>query len=460
MYTLSLAAALLFLGAAVALPRSSDGVYRSSFSPYRRTIHSRDQADVLAELLATKPTQASPTYADDLHLRLSNIWGSNTSGASTDFYSGIKSQISSDIGVPYSLTADVDVLVGPYESIGSTDNINPRSPSYSIYPSAENSTDPDFTISEAQLRAAIQIPSSFTYGQRPPVILVPGTGGYGGENFQSNIIKALSGSTVGDAVWLNIPGAQLDDAQRNSEYVAYAVNYISGISGDKNVSLISWSQGGLDIQWAFTFWPSIRSKVSDFVPVSPDFHGTTLAKVLCLSAGAGTTDLDPCPPSVIQQEYNSVFVSTLRAAGGADAYVPTTTLYSGFFDEIVEPQQGVIASAFIGDARGVGATNVEAQTICFGRVAAGFYGHAGMLYHPLTIALVIDALSHEGPGDLGRLDLNEVCSNYVAPELTVADAVDTAAQIVTAAIRLLAYQPRLTEEPTLMPYAMAVSERL
>jgi hypothetical protein len=373
-----------------------------------------------------------------------------------DFYSGIKSQINSDIGVPDILTDDVDVLVGPYRPIGYTNNINTRSPSSPIYPSVENSTDPDFTVPEAQLRPAIQIPAYFTYGQRPPVILVPGTGGYGGENFESNILKVLPGAPFGDAVWLNIPGAQLDDAQRNSEYVAYAVNYISGISGDKNVSLISWSQGGLDIQWAFTFWPSIRSKVLDFIAVSPDFHGTTLAKALCLSAGAGTTDLNPCPPSVIQQEYNSEFVSTLRAAGGADAYVPTTTLYSGFYDEIVEPQQGVIASAFIGDARGVGVTNVEAQRTCFGRVAAGFYGHAGMLYHPLTIALVIDALSHDGPGDLGRLDLDEVCSNYVAPGLTVGNAVDTAAQIVTAAIRLLAYQPRLTDEPKLMPYAMDV----
>lgn len=70
-----------------------------------------------------------------------------------------------------------------------------------------------------------------------------------------------------------------------------------------------------------------------------------------------------------------------------------------------------------------------------------------------------DALSHEGPGSLARLDLNEVCSTYVAPGLTVENAVDTAAQIVTAAIRLLAYQPRLTEEPELMPYAMAASEK-
>lgn len=328
MYLSSLASALMLLGAADALPRSSNAGYHGSRSPYRRTIQSRDQASVLAELLGTKPTRASPTSADDLRSRLSSIWGGNTNSTTVDFYSGIKTQINANIGVPDIITDVVDVLVGPYRPIGYTNNINPRSPSSPIYPSAMNSTDPDFTLSEAKLRAAIQIPSSFTYGQRPPVILVPGTGGYGGENFDSNILKVLSGATFGDAVWLNVPGALLDEAQRNAEYVAYAVNYISGISGHKNVSLISWSQGGLDIQWAFTFWPSIRFKVSDFVAVSPDFHGTTLAKALCLSAGAGTTDVDPCPASVIQQEYNSKFVSALRAAGGGDAYVPTTTLYS------------------------------------------------------------------------------------------------------------------------------------
>jgi hypothetical protein len=175
--------------------------------------------------------------------------------------------------------------------------------------------------------------------------------------------------------------------------------------------------------------------------------------VLCLSAGEGTPDFLPCDPSVIQQEYDSKFVTVLRARGGADAYVPTTTFYSAFLDEIVEPQQGVLASAYLQDGRGVGVLNVEAQSVCAGQLAGSFYGHAGMLFNPLTAALIEDALTHPGPASLARINLEEVCANYIAPGLSVADAIATSAEIIIAGIRLLAYLPKLIVEPPLMEYA-------
>jgi len=66
---------------------------------------------------------------------------------------------------------------------------------------------------------------------------------------------------------------------------------------------------------------------------------------------------------VSKQEYNSTFVATLRNAGGSSAYVPTTSIYS-IFDEIVQPQEGTGASAYILDKRNVGMTNVELQNAC------------------------------------------------------------------------------------------------
>ncbi|KAH0433351.1 lipase b precursor [Colletotrichum camelliae] len=413
----------------------------------------------LSGILGTNPTTGlNVLNANDLQTKLGAIWGSK-SGGSPDFYGNIQNGglLGGGSGLlglgSADLTSIVNKLVGPLTPLDSTNNLNPLNPAKPIYPK-KDAADAPYSLTEQQLRQAIYIPKSFTYGQKPPVLFVPGTGTYANEAFGGNLLKLLTNVPYADPVLLNVPGALLGDAQVNSEYVAYATNYIAGITG-KNASIVSWSQGGLDTQWAFTFWPSTRGVVSNFLPVSPDFHGTVLANVLCLSPGAGALNA-PCDPSVIQQEYTSNFVSTLRAKGGADAYVPTTTFYSALLDEIVEPQQGTAASAYITDARRVGVTNVEVQKVCAGRPAGGVYGHATTLFNPLTAALVKDALMNgSGPAQIGRINLNDVCKDFIAPGLSLEDGVATAGSIVAAGVRLLAYLPKLIGEPALMGYARA-----
>jgi hypothetical protein len=63
------------------------------------------------------------------------------------------------------------------------------------------------------LRSAIYIPSAFTYGKVPPVILIPGTGVTAGEDFAPNFGKLFASSDYADPVYLNIPGQQLADIQ-------------------------------------------------------------------------------------------------------------------------------------------------------------------------------------------------------------------------------------------------------
>lgn len=343
---------------------------------------------------------------------------------------------------------DIATLLDAYSLECSSDsNVNSREPSETVYPQ-KSPEDAPYSLSESALRQAIHIPSTFTYGEKPPVIMLPGTGTTGCITFRYNYIKLFQDVDYADPVWLNIPHFLLDDVQVNAEYAAYAINYISAISGNRNVSVLGWSQGNLDAQWAFKYWPSTRSVVSDFINISPDYHGTVEAYLIC--PGFPTV---ACVPAAIQQAYESNFISTLRSDGGDSAYVPTTSIYSAT-DDIVQPQTGLLASGRINDARGVGVTNNEVQVVCLGRPAGLLYTHPGVLFNPLAYALAVDALTHDGPGQPSRIDLNTVCNQIASPGLSVADVVASEGTVAVAAAAIALYVPKVGAEPPIMAYAL------
>ncbi|KAJ4363982.1 hypothetical protein N0V83_009436 [Neocucurbitaria cava] len=402
---------------------------------------------IVTALVKITPTSRPADIAGCIS-RESSIWANPTTR--TDFYQAVATQVAN--GLVLDGTLNTALYGGLPVGENSIENNNPK-PQTTIYPK-KDSTDAPYLLSEDALRKAIYIPSGFTYGAKRPVLFVPGTGSYGGINFGNNIRKLLTGKDYADPVWLNIPGAMLADAQTNSEYIAYAINYISSVSKNNDkIAVVSWSQGGLDTQWALKYWPSTRKVVTDFLPVSPDFKGTVLANALCLSASSMGA-LNICPPSVIQQEATSQYVNALRANGGDSAYVPTTTFYSGFFDEIVEPQQGTTASAFLNDARGVGVLNIEVQQYCAGQPGGSFYGHAGMLFNPLAYALIVDALTNDGPSNLSRVDVSSICNAYAAPGLDLDDVIATSGLIPVAGLLLLTYPQKMLTEPPLRSYAV------
>lgn len=148
-------------------------------------------------------------------------------------------------------------------------------PAQPVYPS-KAAGDAPYSVAEADLRAAIKIPQTFTYGKKMPVILSPGTGVTGTQTFSGNFMKLLANSSTVEPVVLDIPDNLLDDIQVNSEYVAYAMNYVSGISSNSKVSVVTWSQGSINMQWAVKYWPSTRAVVSDFIAVSPDINGSNI----------------------------------------------------------------------------------------------------------------------------------------------------------------------------------------
>ncbi|GAB1191448.1 hypothetical protein APSETT444_000627 [Aspergillus pseudonomiae] len=324
---------------------------------------------------------------------------------------------------------------------------NPSPENLSIYPYKAKSDAP-YSVAENTLRAAIHIPKSFSLepDKKLPVLLVPGTAVPAAINFYFNFGKLSKALPESDLVWVDLPQASLDDIQLNAEYVAYALNYVSALTSS-NIAVISWSQGALDIQWALKYWPSTRNVVNDFIAISPDFHGTIVRWMACplLSQLA-------CTPSIWQQGWDANFIQVLRSNRGDSAYVPTTTIYSSF-DTVVMPMSGENASARLLDYSGVGVSNNHLQTICANKAAGGLYTHEGVLYNPLAWALTVDALRHDGPGNITRIDIQKICEQLLPPFLDLSDMLGTEALVLVALAKILTYSPKGFGEPDIAEYA-------
>ncbi|KAG8158485.1 hypothetical protein KVR01_011607 [Diaporthe batatas] len=383
-----------------------------------------------------------PSSVDDAKAKLMAIYGD---GKKPGNIFDVSASLVSGGLVTDSVAAITKQVLGVLTGENSHDNNNPAPPT-TIFPQ-KGPSDAPYSVDEAALRAAIFMPKDFAAkdkaGQQP-IVLLPGTGNTGFITFQGNYIKLLQADSRFNPMWVNIPGYLRNDAQTNSEYAAYAINYIGAMTG-KKVGVIAWSQGNLNAQWAYKYWPSTIDVTADHIGISADYHGTVEANLI---SPLGIIN----SPSVLQQKFNSDFITTLRADGGDSAYVPTTSIYSGFLDEIVEPQQGQLASAFIQDARGVGVSNNEVQVLCKGMEADSIYTHEGTLYNPIGYALAIDALTNEGPGDFNRVG-TAPCNSFLAQGLDEGDFVVTENSILVAAVALIFDPNKSFTEPPIKSYA-------
>lgn len=339
----------------------------------------------------------------------------------------------------------VDSKNGFSYELNTPHNNNSKEPELKIYPKADSS-DPDYTVSEKKLRSAIYIPKSFQYGKgdKHPLIFIPATGVMGGMNYYYTLLKTLNQTGLVDPVWINNPDYMLADIQVNAEYIAYAINYIAGITG-KNVTIVSWSQGNLASQWQLSYWTSARSKVNDFIAISPDFHGTTG------NVGCPAPNTTGCPPAALQKEYHTNFTDTLFKHGGGSSYVPTTIIYSSF-DQTVSPKSGKNSSFLLKDEHKAGVKINEIKNLCPGKNAGDRYFHESMLYNPLVHALAVDAIKNGGPGDPSRIDLDSVCKTNYHEALTLEDVICSEAVNAQSGIHTLSYF-KTTEEPPLRKYA-------
>ncbi|PLW36509.1 hypothetical protein PCASD_06453 [Puccinia coronata f. sp. avenae] len=233
--------------------------------------------------------------------------------------------------------------------------------------------------------------------KRGIVLLVPGTGGDSSEAYQSSPYYLGLPSQGFDVCWVDIPNYSLGDMQLAAEFVAYAVKYLAPIStasGGK-INIVSFSQGGPNVQWASTFWPSIRKLITGHVALAPSMKGTASTLLICplsdLSGG--------CQPSVIQQSTGSKYMEAANSLkdrqSPAYAHIPTTIIYT-LTDEIVTPQIGGDASS-----RLIGASHISIQEIC------GILdnpGHFFILGDVGVYGIALDALLNGRPAQASTVD--------------------------------------------------------
>lgn len=192
------------------------------------------------------------------------------------------------------------------------------------------------------------------------------------------------------------------------------------------------------VAWALQYWPSTRSLTQDVVNLAADYKGTPFLDALCIAP--------VCQDSLWQQRPGSVLVATLRDGGGSSAYVPITSIIS-VTDNIVPQLGGQAASEFVEDARGVGVTNAFIQEICASKRGGIPYTHEGTMFSNLAYDLAVDALLHDGPGDVKRLDLVKSCGSVVIEGLSVLDITRTEAATPQTFYNIFATLPTAGEPP-------------
>lgn len=290
------------------------------------------------------------------------------------------------------------------------------------------------------------------------VLLVPGTGEKASDFFAKNLGRLLPENGL-PVCYLNTPDLSVGDMQvtyvvkvllstdelnvcLRSEYVAFAIKTLAASTQSK-VRVVSHSQGGSDVQWALTFWPSIRESVSTFVAIGPAWQGTAIGSLVTdirkLLTGEGVA-------SVFQQGSGSNFLKAL-AHGGYTSLVPTTSIFTAT-DEIVQPfKSGVLP----GDR----AINIQLQDICPLRVAR----HFGLVVDSVTQFFVLQALKFNSVAnvdDLRLVERGQLCLS-VLPRFRSVDAVvdftrDMMISVVSTVVTGLGNN-QFAEEPPLKEYA-------
>jgi triacylglycerol lipase len=233
-------------------------------------------------------------------------------------------------------------------------------------------------------------------------MLVTGTGATGDEAY---LIGQGAFEHYGHPVcYVNYPFDTTGDIQTAVQFLVYGIRRESDAYGGK-IAIFGISQGGLLPRIALTYWPGLRTKVSDVVAAAGTQHGTTVR-----GPGGKCSASNPCVPAGWQQAAGSHLLTALNGEP-IEAPGPTAwTTVRSKTDEVVQPQTGKHPASSL-----VGATNILIQSICPGRKVS----HIGTAVDSVTFAAFVDAVGHPGPAKISRLP-KKVCAHPYAPGLNPA----------------------------------------
>ncbi|NYI43200.1 pimeloyl-ACP methyl ester carboxylesterase [Nocardioides aromaticivorans] len=302
---------------------------------------------------------------------------------------------------------------------------------------------PRLTVPAATLDAALQCHGDPKAGPRP-VLLNPATSVTPEENYSWNWAKVFTKQRRYHCT-VTMPYHTFGDIQVAGEYLVNAIRRMYARTG-RRIAILGHSQGGMSGRWALRFWPDTRAKVAEVIGMAPSNHGTTVL------AGC-ITGLTTCVPAVWQQRAGSAFMKALNSRAETFAGIDYTNVYT-MLDEVVVPPPS--SGLTTGAGRIV---NVRVQDVCpldpYEHVMTGTVS-------PATYAIVMDALTHDGPARASRVD-RKWCSQLYMPGIDPADVAGFA-PILTALPNLLltvvpsvtlSGAPLLKKEPALRCYVYA-----
>lgn len=275
------------------------------------------------------------------------------------------------------------------------------------------------------LAKALTCPATFRR-DREPILLVHATTETGHRNWSANYGRVLPDMGY-DVCTVELVDEATGDIQASAERTVYAIRTMTARSKQK-VQVVGHSQGPLEVRWAIKYWPDIAGKVDDLIGIAAPYHGWRQTDIYCSSA---------CVPALWQMRMESKFMGALNSGEETPGGVSYTSVYT-LSDELVQPYQTA-------DLKG--GANITVQDVCPGRPVE----HIAMVFDAAVYGVVLDALTHPGPADAGRVDKG-LCLKATMPGVTPADLMAGEADFWTHAPNKLG-EHQVKGEPPLASYA-------